>query len=97
MKIKELWDVSIGIALQAAVLNETRLYAGPYLYYSEAKVSPSANIPGLQFTGDTTLKGKSNAGGYAGIDTPLGKGFRANIEARYSERLSIGAAVTFTY
>lgn len=97
LKIKELWDVNFGIAFQATVMDETRLYAGPYLYYSEAKISPSANIPGLQFTGDETLKSKSNAGGFAGVDTPLGKGFRANIEAQFSDRVSIGGAITFTY
>ncbi|MBP1697939.1 MAG: hypothetical protein H6Q41_3127, partial [Deltaproteobacteria bacterium] len=37
------------------------------------------------------------AGGFAGIDMPLGKGFRLNLETQFSDRFSAGAAVTFTY
>lgn len=97
LKVKELWDVNIGAALQVLVNDYARLYAGPYLYYSEARVSTCADVPGLRFTGDSTIRNKSWAGVFAGFDAPLGKGFRAGLEAQYSERFSIGAAVTYTY
>jgi hypothetical protein len=98
LDIKKLWDVNFGIGFQAAVPFDARLYIGPYLYYAEAKASPSANIPGLNLTaGDATIKNKTNIGGFAGIDVPLGKGFRLNVEGQYSERLSAGAAVTYVY
>jgi len=40
LKEKNLWDVNIGIGFQATVSNDIKLYVGPYLYYSQAKISP---------------------------------------------------------
>jgi hypothetical protein len=98
LRVENLWDVNFGIGFQATVPYGIRLYAGPYVYYSEATASLSANIPGLQFTtADTTIKNKTNAGGFAGIDLPLAKGFRMNVEGQYTERFSAGGAITYTY
>jgi len=98
LKIKNLWDVNLGVALQATAPLDIRLYAGPYLYYSEAGASLDANIPGLDFAGgNATIRNKSMAGGFAGIDIPLLKGFRLNVEGQYAQRLSLGAAVVYAY
>ena len=98
LSVNDLWDVNFGIGFQATIPFGIRLYAGPYVYYSEATASLSANVPGLQFsTADTTIKNKTNTGGFAGIDLPLAKGFRMNVEGQYSERLSAGGAITYTY
>ncbi len=98
LKIRNMWDINFGIGLQATVPYGIRLYAGPYIYYSEAKANLSANIPGLQFgTEDTLLKNKSCAGGFIGADIPLAKGFHLNIEGQYSDRYSMGAAVSYKY
>ena len=75
-----------------------KLYAGPYVYYSEAKVSLAPKIPGLEYAaGNISVENKSIAGGFAGIDIPLAKGFRLNVEGQYSDRFSAGAAVIYTY
>lgn len=98
LKMRNMWDVNFGVALQAEVPYGIKLYAGPYVYYSEAKANLSANISGLEFgTEDITLKNKSCAGGFFGADIPLAKGFHLNIEGQYSERFSAGAAVSYTY
>jgi hypothetical protein len=98
LKVKNLWDVNLGIGFQATVPYGVKMYIGPYLYYSEAKASQPANISGLKFTGgDVTIKNKTNIGGYTGVDVPLAKGLRLNVEGQYSERLSAGCAVTYTY
>ena len=98
LSVQDLWDVNFGIGFQATVPYGIRLYAGPYVYYSEATASLSTNVPGLQFsTADTTIKNKTNAGGFVGIDLPLAKGFRLNVEGQYSERISAGGAITYTY
>ena len=98
LNVKNLWDVNFGIGFQAAIPYGIKLYAGPYVYYSEAKMSLSANIPGLEYAaGNVSIKNKSIAGGFAGIDIPLAKGFRLNVETQYSDRFSTGAAVTYTY
>ena len=36
-------------------------------------------------------------GGFGGVDIPLFKGFHLNLEGRYAERLSAGAAISYTY
>jgi hypothetical protein len=96
--LKNMWDVNAGIAFQATVPWGINLYVGPYVYYAETKVSPSANITGLALTsGETTLRNNAVFGGFAGIDAPLSKGFRLQIEGKYADRLSGGASITYSY
>ena len=98
LKVKNLWDVNLGLGFQATVPYGIKLYIGPFISYSEAKASLSPNIPGLKFeTGDVTIKNTTNIGGFTGIDIPLAKGFHLNVEGQYSERFSVGAAVTYSY
>jgi hypothetical protein len=98
LKVKNLWDMNFGIGFQATIPYGIKLYAGPYIYYSEAKVSLVANIPGLEYaTGNVSIENKSIAGGFAGIDIPLAKGFHLNIEGQYSDRFSAGVTGTYTY
>jgi hypothetical protein len=98
LKVDNLWDVNFGVGFQATIPYGIKLYAGPYIYYSEAKVSLAANIPSLEYAaGNVSIKNKSIAGGFAGIDIPLAKGFLLNVEAQFSDRFSSGAAVTYIY
>ena len=98
LEIKNLWDVNGGIGFQATVPFGIKLYAGPYIYYSEAHALLAANIPGLEYSaGNVLIRNKTIAGGFAGVNIPLLKGFQMNIEGQYSERLSAGAAVTYSY
>ena len=98
IKVRNLWDVNFGLGFQATVPYGVKLYIGPYAYYSEVKVSPTANIPGLAFdAGDVRIRNKTNVGGFTGVDVPLARGFHLNVEGQYSERLSVGAAVTYSY
>jgi len=98
LKIKDLWDVNGGIGFQATVPFGIKIYAGPYIYYSEAQASLAANIPGLEYTTESvSIRNKTIVGGFAGVNIPLLKGFQMNIEGQYSERFSAGAAVTYSY
>lgn len=98
LKIKNLWDVHGGLGVQVTLPGDFRLYGGPYVYYSEAKVSLFPSVSGLGFSeGHCRFKNSSLVGGYAGVDVPLAKGFRLNLEGRYSERFSFGAAVSYVY
>jgi hypothetical protein len=98
LKIKNLWDINGGIGLQLTVPMNIKIYAGPYAYYSEAKASLDSNVPGLEFaTGDVTIRNKSIAGGFAGVDIPVFKGFHLNIEGQFAYRFSAGAAISYTY
>lgn len=97
-KIKNLWNVNLGIGAQATVPYGIKLYAGPFIYYAEADAQLACGIPGIQ-SGDQRIiwKNKSIAGGYFGADIPLARGFRLNIEGQYTDRFSIGSAITYTY
>jgi hypothetical protein len=96
--VKGLWDVRLGVGLQATLPSGVKAYAGPYAGFSEATLSPSAFVAGMPITaGETTIKTKTNLGGYAGIEVPLAKGFRLNVEGQYADRLSVGIAVPYVY
>jgi hypothetical protein len=98
VSIDNLWDASFGVGLQVTLPCGTKLYAGPYLYYSEARMSLSSGIHDLGYeAGNFTIENKSIAGGFAGLDIPLAKGFRLNVEGQYAERFSAGAAISYTY
>lgn len=98
LKVTNFWDVNFGLGFQITVPKDIKMYIGPYLYHSELKKSPAANIPGLDFlAGEETLKNKAIAGGFAGVDVPLAKGFHLNVEGKYSERFSGGAVITYSY
>ncbi len=98
LRVKNLWDVYFGVSFQARVPYGLKLYIGPYAYYSEARASLSADIPGLGFEpGEVTIKNKTSAGGYAGIDVPLARGFHLHVEGQYSARFAVGAAVSYSY
>jgi hypothetical protein len=96
--IKNLWDVNFGIGLQATVPGDIKMYIGPYLNHSEFKVSPSGDTAALAWgSGETILKNRTIFGGFAGIEVPLARGFRLNLEGQYAERFSAGAAVIYLY
>jgi hypothetical protein len=98
LKVRNLWDVNFGLGFQATVPYGIKLYIGPYVYYSEAKLSLSPNIPGLNSdTGSLWVHNATNVGGFTGVDVPLARGFHLNVEGQYSERFSVGAAVTYSY
>jgi hypothetical protein len=98
LKIKNLWDINFGMGFQLTAPLNIKLYAGPYVYYSEAKASLDTNIPGIEYAaGNVSISNKSIVGGFAGVDIPLFKGFHLNVEGQYADRLSAGAAISYTY
>lgn len=98
LSVENFWDVYSGIGLQAAVPYGVILYAGPYVYYSEAKASPSPGITGLRLAAsEDTLQNKTALGGFAGVQVPIGKGFSLTVEGQYSDEFSAGVAITYTY
>jgi hypothetical protein len=94
VKLKDMWNLNIGVGGQMST-GDAKFYLGPYFYRTETRAYPSSS--GIQFPHDTTLDSKANFGVFAGIDVPIGRGFRFNIESQYAERLSLGAAISFTY
>jgi hypothetical protein len=98
LRIKNLWDVNFGLSLQVTIPQDIKIYIGTYFQYSELKVSPSENVVGLTLaTGETILRNNNGLGGFAGIEVPLAKGFRLNLEGQFTERPSAGVAVIYVY
>ena len=98
LRVKNLWDVNLGIGFQATVPYGIKLYIGPYAYYSEARLSLAATIPGLNSdTQNVRVHNETKVGGFTGVDLPLAKGFHLNVEGQYSARFSAGAAITYSY
>jgi hypothetical protein len=98
LSVQNLWDVNFGMGLQVTAPHDIKMYIGPYLHYSEFKVTPTADVTGLSLTsGETVLRNKTGLGGFAGIEVPLAKGFRLNLEGQHTERLSAGVAVIYVY
>ena len=98
LKINNLWDINCGMGLQVTAPLSIKLYAGPYVYYAEAKASLDPNIPGIEYTAENiSIRNKSIVGGFGGVDIPLFKGFHLNVEGRYAARFSAGAAISYTY
>jgi len=98
LKIKNLWDVNCGMGLQITAPLSIKIYAGPYVYYAEARASLDTAIPGTEFAaGNISIRNKSTVGGFGGVDIPLFRGFHLNVEGRYAEKLSAGAAINYTY
>ncbi|MCE5263553.1 MAG: hypothetical protein LLG97_08475 [Deltaproteobacteria bacterium] len=98
LRIKNFWDANLGMGLQFTAPHAVKMYIGPYFHYSEFKVTPSGNVSGLSLaSGETVMRSDDDFGGFAGIEIPLAKGFRLNLEGQFRERLSTGLAVTYTY
>ncbi len=98
LRVKNLWEMNFGMGFQVTVPYGIKMYIGPHVHYSELTVSPSADVAGVAFaSGESTMKNKTGLGGFAGIEVPLAKGFRLNLEGQYTERLSAGAAVIYVY
>ena len=98
LRVKDLREATLGFAVQANISQGVRLYGGPFLSYSEAVLSSSADASGLRFAGgDETVRNRTPLGGFAGIEAKLAKGFLLNIEGQVAERLSAGVAVLYVY
>lgn len=98
LKIKNFWNANFGVGVQATLPHGIKFYAGPYIYYSDASVSLRSCISGSGYlVEDDNIRNKSIVGGFTGLDIPLVKGFRLNVEGQLSDRFSAGAAVSYTY
>lgn len=98
LRVGNFMELSFGMGLQATLRDGIKVYAGPHLRYSEFRISPSVAVAGIAHaSGEATLKNRTGAGGFAGIELPLAKGFRLNLEGQHTERLSLGASLLYVY
>lgn len=96
LKYKKPWDVNLGIGFQTKI-GDTVLYAGPFAYWTRAKVEAEATALGITVTDSTTYKEKNNLGGFAGFRLPLGKGFNLEVEGQLKSRFSAGSSLVYLF
>ncbi len=92
-KIKNEWDVALGIALQVTIVEEASLYGGPLFVYGRAEVTREA----AAFSDETTYEEKSPAGGFAGVALRLSRRLVVFAEAQYRDELSAGGTIAWSF
>ena len=90
--------MNFGVALQATIPYDIKIYIGPYLHFSEGRIKTSVYYLGttIDHTEDT-FRNSNNFGGFAGIDIPATKAIHLNVEGQYCDRLSIGASLNYSF
>lgn len=96
VKIDRMWEVNLGVAVQALGPYGIKAFIGPYFNHSEAEISPYPALPDVAF-GLPATKRKATLGGAVGLEIPLTRGFRLNMEGQFDGRLSFGGAVIYAY
>ncbi len=98
LKLKHLWDANVGMTLQGSI-GKHCLYAGPVLYFGEAKLyteAEAAAVPGLTDKSDGTYELDGNLGGIAGISLNLVHYLNLTVEGQYrGEEYSVGASLAY--
>ncbi|MEN6465482.1 MAG: hypothetical protein ABFD62_09915 [Syntrophaceae bacterium] len=95
-EIKNMYNISLGWALQAKLPYSIKVYAGPYLYWTRADVTDTFTAPSPSASYDASVKNKNNFGAYAGASFSV-KGLTVNIEGQFSERASGGALLSYSF
>jgi len=94
LKMKDMWDVNAGLALQAN-FGRVSVYGGPVAYYGHGKLETEVELSGLKGSSDSTYEEKGNFGGMAGVTVALSENLRLYFEGQYKSELSAGGAVTY--
>lgn len=92
-KIKNQWDLALGIAFQTSLGTKISLYGGPLLVYGRAKVTRE----GGGFDDATTYKEKNSAGIFGGAVLRLSRKLSVVVEGQYRSDVSAGAAVAWSF
>jgi len=95
--IKDIWDVNLGLAFQAKI-NNVVLFAGPFVYWKNAKVDLDITITGTgTFSDSVKYESENNVGGFAGVRIPITKNFMLDVEGQYTNQFSGGAAIVYQF
>ena len=87
VEIKDGNEINVGFALQGRI-DRILIYAGPFLYWTHAKVSGS---------GTGSLNESNNFGGFGGIRIPLGQGLNIELEGQYRQEFSAGGSISYSF
>lgn len=96
LEIKNLNEVDLGLMLQGKI-NRICIYAGPFVYWTDAKIETTIISAGSSTPGSSSLNQTNNFGGVAGIRIPVYPGINVEVEGQYRQELSAGGAITFSF
>lgn len=92
-EVKTPWDVNFGVAIQ--VKNQgICFYFGPVLYWQRAKIEVERSS-GQHLS--TTLKERSNSGGFMGVKFTLFDNINIEGEGQYKGKFSGGGLITYSF
>ncbi|NTU43322.1 MAG: hypothetical protein HGA78_09805 [Nitrospirales bacterium] len=102
-----LEELNLGVSFQAN-LDKAIIYAGPFLYWSEAKaheavdavlIDGNTGLPADSLSGSASnkWKEKGNLGGFAGFKIPLGKNIMFEAEGQLKSNFSAGGSVSYKF
>lgn len=90
-------DMNGGIIFHFKSATETyHFYAGPMIFWSQAKAKATITIAGTKFTDSTTVTENNFIGAFAGIHIWLGGPFQLQAEGQYRSKFAL-AGVSLSY
>ncbi len=92
-KIKNAWDVGLGIAAQAPLGETFTVYGGPLFVYGRAEVTREQGLA----RDETTYEEKNPAGVFGGITVRLSRNLVVFAEAQYRSDVTAGASIAWSF
>jgi hypothetical protein len=95
-KAKDIWDVTFGVALQKK-FDKLIFFIGPFAYYRQLKADLQITAGGSVTSDSTKFKSEYNVGGFAGVRIPVSDKVSFDIEGQFTNRLSGGASLHYSF
>jgi hypothetical protein len=107
IETENIKDLKLGLSFQAN-LDRATLYAGPFLYWTEAKAKENVDavlvdgvsgLPTDSISASASSKWdeKGNLGGFAGVRVPLGQNFMFEAEGQLKSMISVGGSLSYKF
>lgn len=94
LKLKNLWDVNLGLALQANI-GKLAVYAGPVAYHGQGRLEARVEAGGISDSSTAAYEERGNVGAVAGLNLRLARNLNLSLEGQYKSKLSAAGAVTY--
>lgn len=76
VSIKDWWDVALGLGFQYKAASNVKLYAGPYIYWSDGKIESGKT--------STNFDPQADGGVYFGVTYDVNKKLNVTAEGKYN-------------
>ncbi|MDW8003032.1 MAG: hypothetical protein RMJ39_10315 [Deltaproteobacteria bacterium] len=96
-KLKNRFDLNLGLLGQANINNNFFVYLGPFYAYNRTKLEVKVSELGVSVSDSDTVKAKAPIGGVIGLGGQIAKNLRFNAEAQIRNRISAGASLSYSF